>query len=122
MKTFQIIRFAFLITALAGLVGCEDPRDALSGYDLDWTHTSYIEHPLAKALTDDVQKFIESKKIPKRDISDITYGKDTSGRHVAVVTQEIPASQGEETNVYILYYDKDSARTGVRKFHCRRSC
>jgi len=89
---------------------------------MDWTHARYIDHPLDKAITDDVQKFIRSKKIPQSDISEVTWGEDATGRHVSMITQEIPASQGMETTEYILYYDKHNVRTSVRTFHSRRSC
>lgn len=118
----RIIMLALLIGALVILAGCGSPIDALNGYDVDWTHTRYNHRPLDKAITDDVQKFINSKKIPQSDISQITYGEDATGRHVAMIIQEIPASHGMEINDYILYYDKHNLRKSVRTFHSRRSC
>jgi hypothetical protein len=123
MSIYRIISSVFLLAVIAGLTGCgETPREALSGYNVDWTGAHYGDHPLNKAITDDVQSFIRSKKIPQSDISEIIYGEDSTGRHAAMIMQEIPASQGKETTEYILYYDSNNTRTNVRTFHSTRSC
>jgi hypothetical protein len=122
MNAFRYMPHMVLLSALLCLTGCDTPIDAVKGYDMDWTHARYIDHPLDKAITDDVQNFIRSKKVPQSDISEITWGEDARGRHVSMITQEIPASQGMETTEYILYYDKHNVRKNVRTFHSRRSC
>jgi hypothetical protein len=82
----------------------------------------YIHNPLDKAITDDVQNFIITEKIPRADISDIVYGDGPNGCHAAIITQEIPKSQGMKILQYVLFYNKDNARTKVRSYWGRRSC
>jgi hypothetical protein len=122
MNVYRIMLAVLLLVSVFCLSGCfgpQTPRDALNGYDIDWTHLRYIHHPLDKPITDDVQAFIQSKQIPQSDISE---GENAVGGHVVMITQEIPASRGMETNEYILYYDNHNVRTQVRTFHSRRSC
>jgi hypothetical protein len=116
------IKYILLIAAFIFIVGCENPRDALNGYTMHEADTYYIDHPLNKAILNDVDDFIRSEKIPPADISERIYGEDKDGRHVACLLQEIPKSQGMEAYDYILYYDQNNVRTNVKKFRIRRSC
>ena len=112
------IRIAFsilLLTGITSLVGCSTtPWDAVKDYAEE-------SHP-PKAITDDVQAFILSKKIPSSDISEIRYGVDGTGRRAVRISQEIPASLGQATLEHVLYYDKNNVRTRVLLLHGRRSC
>lgn len=110
------------LSAFFCFTGCTDSSHALDGYTIHEADTYYIDHPLDKAILNDIDNFIRSEKILPADISERTYGEDKNGRHVAILLQEIPASQGMKMYSYILYYDKNNVRTNVRKFAERRSC
>ena len=95
---------------------------SLNSYSWDPTHTRYIQNPLDKAITDDVHKFILTEKIPQTDISDLIYGDGPNGSHAAIITQEIPKSQGKKVRYYILFYDKNNVRIKMRSHWGGRSC
>jgi len=113
-KISLVLFLAALVCVSAGVTGCSN---VLEGYDMDYMHGRYNEqNPIPKAILDDVQKFATEKKILSSQISDVTFGEDHEGRHVAMITQEVPKSRGRDFKQYILYYNKDNERTKVRTF------
>lgn len=115
----SLVLFLAVLTCItAGMTGC---TNILTGYDMDYMHGRYNPgNPLPQAILVDVQNFIRSEKISSSEISDLTFGEDHKGGHVAVITQEYPKSRGRKYKEYVLYYNKDNVRTGVRTFHGTR--
>jgi len=109
---FQRAFFGLLLVSLASVVGCTTPWDAVKDYAEE-------RHP-PTAITNDIQKFIEAKKIPRSDISEIRWGLDVNGRRAVRISQELPESRGMKTLEHVLYYDKNQMRTKVLTLRGRR--
>ncbi|MGD0252195.1 MAG: hypothetical protein ABSC01_05815 [Verrucomicrobiota bacterium] len=99
---------------LVCLLGCEAEHEALASY--------YPMHryPNFKLISDDVESFIRSQRIPPQDIY-TTYLEDGTGRHVAWVFQKLPKSWWGVQKDYILYYDEHDKRTKVVTFTKHRA-
>jgi len=95
-------------------VGCTTPWGGPNGYAVE-------RHP-PKAITEDVQRYIQEKKIPSSVISEVRYGVTPTGQREVRILQEIPATDGKETFVHVLHYDAQQTRTKVRILHARRVC
>ena len=117
-KVSLVLVLAAIMGVAAGVTGC---TSVLAGYDMDTMHGRYNEdNPLPRAILIDVQRFVTSKRILSSEISDITFGEDHKGRHVATITREIPESHGERYKEYILYYNTKNERTNVKTFYGTR--
>lgn len=113
-----VLFLAALIGIAVGVTGC---TNILEGYDMDYMHGRYNPgNPLPQAILIDVQNFIRSKRISSMEISNLTFGEDHKGGHVAVITREYPNSHGRKYKEYVLYYNNENVRTGVRTFHGTR--
>jgi hypothetical protein len=108
------VRIVFAALLLVNLVGCTTPWDAVKHYG--------EERDPPKAVSDDIQRFIQEKKIPASDVSEIRYGVNGSGCRAVRISQELPASLGQETLEHVVYYDKNNLRKRVRKIHGHRRC
>ena len=106
---FRTTYFALLLASFACLLGCTTtPWSAVKDYGVE-------SHP-PKAILDDVQIFIQTKKIPPSDISEIRYGVDGSGRRAVRISQTIPETHSKQISwEYVLYYNKDMVRKKVLK-------
>jgi hypothetical protein len=105
---FRTTYFALLLASFACLLGCTTPWSAVKDYGVE-------SHP-PKSISDDVQVFIQTKKIPPSDISEIRYGVDGTGRRAVRISQTIPETEGKQISwEYVLYYNKDMVRKKVLK-------
>ena len=105
--------FLLLLLLIFG-VGCTTPWNGPNGYA--------VERQPPKAITEDIQRYIQEKKIPATVISEVLYGVAPTGRREVRILQEIPASLGKETLVHVLHYNAQQMRTKVRILHARRVC
>lgn len=117
-KVSLVLFLAAVLGMAAGVTGC---TSVLQGYDMDTMHGRYnADNPLPRPILVDVQRFVTSKRMLSSEISDITFGEDHKGRHVATITREIPESHGLRYKEYILYYNTKNERTKVRTFYGTR--
>jgi len=110
----MLTRRIFIALVSAALLGCTTPWSAVKDYTQE-------RHP-PKTVSEDVDSFIELKRIPRKDISEIRYGVDPKGRRAVRISQELPASLGKETVEHVLYYDRNNKRTRVITLHGHRMC
>jgi hypothetical protein len=66
-----------------------------------------------KAVSDDVQNYICSEKLPGSNLW-IDYYENKTGQHAVEITQ-IPGQGGGKYYYYYLFYDKNNLRMKVKK-------
>jgi hypothetical protein len=113
MNVSRIALYVLLFFVFLCAAGCESPREALMGYDMNQAL------PLDRAITDDVQNFIRSQKIPFTELIKVKYGENRNGRHAVVIYQEFSKSLGTKGKTYILFYNKNDGRIKVKSWNER---
>jgi hypothetical protein len=120
-----------LILALLSLSGCLSTSDPLTGWmpdgdsgfvDMNGTCQAYVKQiPYGKAVSDDVQTFIDTLPVRKGSFADrsesywiykISLSKDGMGQHAVQIYLNL---NGDYLS-YVLIYDGNNVRTKVIKY------